>query len=258
MWPSIEINIGSYTGQIHLYSVLMGCGLCHLFLGVDSASRSLGLNPKITGNYYYCLGFAFVGGIIFSKIVTRFFYEGDTPWGNMAAMPGIIGIALVLFVTARIYRLPIRHYLELTVPFFCFAHAWGRLGCFMAGCCHGVPTDNIIGVQFPENSPACTLHGYQPVHPTQLYEMVVLIFLGLLMQFIIPLGHRLYSYLIIYGVGRFAVEFLRGDNRGSSGFLLGLSPSQSLCILFILVGGVLVWWTRSKPLSHKEFEDTIE
>ena len=128
----------------------------------------------------------------------------------------------------------------------------------MAGCCHGVPADNIFGVQFPENSPACTLHGYQPVHPTQLYEMVVLIFLGLLMQFIIPLGHRLYSYLIIYGVGRFAVEFLRGDDRGSSGFLLGLSPSQSLCILFILIGGVLVWWTRSKPLSHKEFEDTIE
>ena len=243
MWPDISINTGSFTGQIHLYSVLMGCGLCHLFLGVDLASRSRGLNPTTTGNYYYCLGFAFVGGIIFAKIITRLLHG---TWGNMAAMPGIIGIAVILIITARIYRLPLRHYLEITVPFFCFAHAWGRLGCFMAGCCHGTPTDSVFGVQFPKTSLACKLHGYQPVHPTQLYEMVVLILLGLLMQFIIPLGHRLYSYLILYGVGRFAVECFRGDDRGSLGLIPGLSPSQQLCILFISAGGILAWQKKSK------------
>ena len=128
----------------------------------------------------------------------------------------------------------------------------------MAGCCHGVPTDSIFGVQFPENSPACMLHDYQPVHPTQLYEMVILILLGLLMQFIIPLGHRLYGYLMIYGTGRFAVEFFRGDDRGALGLIPVLSPSQLLCISFILTGGGLAFWARKNPFPHTESAESFE
>jgi phosphatidylglycerol:prolipoprotein diacylglycerol transferase len=173
-------------------------------------------------------------------------------------MPGILGAAGILLIAARLYRLPLETYLELSVPFFCFTHAWGRLGCFMAGCCHGVPTDSILGVQFPGNSIACKLHGYQPVHPTQLYEMALLVVLGLVAQFLIPLGHRVYSYFLIYGAARFVIELFRGDDRGAIGLIPSLSPSQQLCGIFILAGGILAWRTRTKTQRHAEIGDSSQ
>jgi phosphatidylglycerol:prolipoprotein diacylglycerol transferase len=109
----------------------------------------------------------------------------------------------------------------------------------MAGCCHGAPTDSFLGVQFPADSPACQLYGVKPVHPTQLYEMGLLIVLGLATQFKVPPLHRIWVYLIAYGTGRFFVEYLRGDNRGAISLIPPLSPSQHLAILFVIAGGCL-------------------
>ncbi len=258
MWPVIQINLGPVPMQIYPYSLLIGCGLCHLLIGVDAAARSRQMDRSEIGRFLYSLGFAAVGGWAFTFLVTPLFYGDKVPWGTVAAMPGILGAAGILLIAARLYRLPLETYLELSVPFFCFTHAWGRLGCFMAGCCHGVPTDSILGVQFPGNSIACKLHGYQPVHPTQLYEMALLVVLGLVAQFLIPLGHRVYSYFLIYGAARFVIELFRGDDRGAIGLIPSLSPSQQLCGIFILAGGILAWRTRTKTQRHAEIGDSSQ
>ena len=176
---------------------------------------------------------------MFAMIVTRWLYGGRVPWGTAAAMPGIIGGAVILFVAANTVRVPLGRYLRLTIPFVCYMHAWGRLGCFMAGCCHGLPTESFLGVQFPADSQACQLHGLKPVHPTQLYEMAFLIALGLATQLRVPLHHRVMVYLVAYGTGRFLIEFVRGDNRGVIDLIPSLSPSQHLAILFVIAGGCL-------------------
>ena len=239
MWPVIPIPLGTHPEQIYTYSLLIALGVCHLFIGVDAAACRQKLGRAESSKYLYCLGLASGGGWVFAMVVTRWLYGGHVPWGTAAAMPGLIGGAAILFVSAKAFHVPLREYLELTIPYLCYMHAWGRLGCFMAGCCHGAPTDSFLGVQFPADSPACQLYGVQPVHPTQLYEMGLLIVLGLATQFKVPPLHRIWVYLIAYGTGRFFVEYLRGDNRGAISLIPPLSPSQHLAILFVIVGGCL-------------------
>jgi phosphatidylglycerol:prolipoprotein diacylglycerol transferase len=241
MWPVIPIPVGTHPEQIYTYSLLIALGVCHLFIGVDATAQKQKLTRTESGKYLYCLGLACGGGWVFALVVTRWLYDGQAPWGTAAAMPGLIGGAAILCVAAKVCHVPLRRHLELTIPFVCYMHAWGRLGCFMAGCCHGAPTDSFLGVQFPADSPACLLHGMQPMHPTQLYEMVLLIALGLATQFKIPPSYRIAVYLLAYGTGRFLIEFLRGDNRGIIHLIPQLSPSQQLALLFVIAGGCLAF-----------------
>ena len=250
MWPAINIDLGAFHGQLPLYPLMLGCGLCHVILGVDFTARRQQRSPAIIGDFHYCLLAAFFGGLLSALLITKLFYGSNTSWGTIAAMPGIAGGTAVLFLAARHFKVPLRDWLPLGLPFFCFAHAWGRMGCFLGGCCHGKPTDSFLAVQFPANSLACQAHGTVPVHPTQLYELAFLVGLGLALHFIIPAAHRIYSYLILYGLGRFGIEFLRGDDRGTLGLIPGLSPSQHICLLFIATGSVLAW-NQTRPVNRQ-------
>ena len=117
------------------------------------------------------------------------------------------------------------------------AHAFGRVGCFFAGCCYGKETDSFLGVKFP-NLP-------NPVHPTQLYEAAFL-FLLFAICFILLMKkdfkHNLTVYLIAYGIFRFFIEYLRADDRGE--FIPGISPSQFWSILMVVIGVGLIFLMR--------------
>jgi phosphatidylglycerol:prolipoprotein diacylglycerol transferase len=242
MWPNIPIEIGNSQGQIPLYGLMIGLGLITLFLGVDFVARRQERDPEYISRIHYCLLAAFLGGLGSALILTKLIHGAETPWGNMAAMPGILGGAIALFTAARFWRVPLNDWLPIALPFFCFAHAWGRLGCFLGGCCFGQPTNSILGIQFPSDSLACSVHGPVSVHPTQLYELLFLVALGAALHFVIPNKHRLSVYLLAYGIGRFCIELVRGDNRGSIDLFPGLSPSQHICLLFIISGILVAWW----------------
>ena len=247
MWPNIQIDLGASQGEVHLYSLMMGCGLCTLFLGVDFTARRQGRSREMIANFHYCILAGFLFGLGSALVITKLFYGDKVAWGTVAAMPGIVAGAGAMVVSAWFFKVPLRDWLPLAVPFFCFAHAWGRLGCFFAGCCFGTPTDSFLGVQFPDASPACDAHGPVPVHPTQLYELVLLVAMGFTLHFAVPAAHRVSLYLLVYGAGRFVIEFFRGDNRGSLDLLPSLSPSQHICLLFIVAGAVLVWGQWRRP-----------
>lgn len=128
-------------------------------------------------------------------------------------------------------------YFNLLIPAIVLAHGFGRVGCFCGGCCYGKETESIFGVQFP--------HLENPVYPTQLYEAAFEFVLFALMMIFYKKWrtHFLEIYCFSYGVFRFALEFLRGDNRGSVGFFL--SPSQVMSILLILGGVLLVLYNKN-------------
>lgn len=115
------------------------------------------------------------------------------------------------------------------------AHGFGRIGCFMAGCCYGVETTSILGVTFPGMTHA--------VYPTQLFEAIFLFLLTALLFYIAIKKRSPYNlsiYLCLYGIFRFLNEFLRGDERGA--FMLSLSPSQWLSIVSVLASiGVFIF-----------------
>lgn len=133
--------------------------------------------------------------------------------------------------------LPIADYIVTALP---MGHWLGRLGCFFQGCCHGRPTDLPWAVTFthPASNVADDLMGV-PLHPTQLYEAAGELALAAFLYFVVirgvekgkyRYGTAFFAYLGLYGVMRFSIECLRGDDRGD--FLSGaLSPSQWLSLL---------------------------
>lgn len=108
-------------------------------------------------------------------------------------------------------------------------HAIGRIGCFFAGCCYGVRTDSALGV-YMGNLPYKVL-------PTQLFEafFLIVMFAFLMLRFYDGQKYNLSCYLIGYGIWRFVIEYLRGDDRGET-FVDFLTPSQLTAIVLILLG----------------------
>lgn len=148
------------------------------------------------------------------------------------------GGALAMYLYSRKKSWNIVEMLDMTVPGLAIAQGFGRVGCFLAGCCYGVETKLPIGVTFPKGSLAPTgIH----VHPTQIYSSIFDFLLGFMLLYYSKKekqkGKIVGLYLIVYSIGRFLVEFLRDDPRGNIGIL---STSQFIAI-FTLVIGIVVF-----------------
>lgn len=127
------------------------------------------------------------------------------------------------------------------VPALAIGHAIGRIGCFLAGCCYGKPTELFWGIY---------MHNHDR-HPTQLIEATGLFVLGTyLLRSHRPHSALLSHYLIFYGLLRFGVEMLRGDLvRGSWGLF---TPSQWISLMLIGSGIVLLVLFKIRRLEvHK-------
>lgn len=159
---------------------------------------------------------------------------------------GAIAAVCSLIYYLKKKNLPVLKTADFCIVALPLGHAIGRIGCFLAGCCHGRPTDLPWGVVFTDSHSLVAPHYLGvPLHPTQLYEMILNLLLFFLLQHYYKKPHKNGSILALYLAGyacvRFGIEFFRGDFRG--GFLLGLSPSQlislgvaasAICVLFLL------------------------
>lgn len=155
----------------------------------------------------------------------------------------------------RKHKLPVYRMLDVMAITTCVVHIFGRLGCFMAGCCYGEPTSFGWGVSFTD--PVCYAEPLNtPLHPTQLLEALY-IFLLMVVLFALKKRRRFYgqlflTYLMLYAIGRFVLEFLRGDP--GRGFVIEdyLSHSQmiALCVLAAVAFVYYKMPLPSKPLSR--------
>jgi len=138
----------------------------------------------------------------------------------------IFGLGFTLFYTLVFKKFPIDKVYLFLAP-LCFAHAIGRIGCLMAGCCFGTVCDYPWGIH----------HLDDVRHPVQLYEAIFLVVLGYLLTRLIQKEFKIRfivsTYFIGYSVIRFILEFFRGDVvRGVH--YLGLSTSQYISIVLAI------------------------
>ena len=146
-------------------------------------------------------------------------------------------VALLIYLKKK--KLPVLPTADFFIVALPIGHAIGRVGCFLAGCCYGKPTDLPWGVTFtdPHSLVAPQYLGTTPLHPTQLYEVAANLILFFVLQYYYEKTHKngavLAAYIIGYCVIRFVIEFFRGDFRGE--YLWGLSPSQLIAVLAIAV-----------------------
>jgi phosphatidylglycerol:prolipoprotein diacylglycerol transferase len=168
--------------------------------------------------------------------VSRFLYILRSFQYGFVFYGGLISGAAAFFIYCRRHKLNFLKAADHFAPALALAHGFGRIGCFLAGCCYGRPSSGGLGVAF--TNPLCEVpRSYLgvPLYPTQLIEAAgnFLIFGGLvcLSRRAKPLsgGIILSVYILAYSFLRFMVEFLRGDDRGGS--WLGLSPAQLISVV---------------------------
>ncbi len=160
---------------------------------------------------------------------------------------GVVGGLLWTALYTYFQKMPLLGVLDLLAAPLALGHAAGRLGCFAAGCCFGKPTSLPWGVTF--TSPIAGELAGTPLgirlHPTQLYEsaaeFVNFALLAWLAQRRRFAGQLIGTYLILYGIERGAIEFLRGDPGRTLMFDERVSLMQLVSLGLILMGSYL-WW----------------
>ena len=122
-------------------------------------------------------------------------------------------------------------------------HAFGRIGCFLDGCCYGKTTGTALDMYFPVLD--------RSVLPTQLYESFFLFILTAVLLFLVFKKDFKYTFIVYlgaYSIWRFVIEFFRDDPRG--GFIPFITPSQFWCILIWI--GIIPLFIFLKKIVFEE------
>lgn len=184
----------------------------------------------------------------------EFVYAVSIIFGGQVFYGGLLGGIAAAAIYARIVRLKdFSGYADIAaagVPLF---HFFGRIGCFLGGCCYGIESD--FGFTF-HNSIVESANGVNRF-PVQLFEagFNLLLFTAILILLIKgKLKNRLFLlYMFVYAIGRFILEFFRGDEY--RGFLFGLSTSQIISMLII---AVIAIYSAVRFASHRRIRETSE
>jgi phosphatidylglycerol:prolipoprotein diacylglycerol transferase len=165
----------------------------------------------------------------------------------------------ILFIVyySRRHKIGFFRITDLFAPGLALAHAFGRTGCFLAGCCWGGRCELPWAVTFTseEANSAVGTPLHLPLHPVQLYEaagnLLICLLLVLLLRRGLRAGIVTGLYVLLYACSRFGWEFLRGDPRGEWG---PLSTSQwfALAAALAALAALAVAWSRSRRAPGAE------
>ncbi len=247
---------------VHWYGIMMMLGFLAGWGSWVVVGRREGRSAAFCSDLLFWIMIAAVVGSRLAYIIANLSFFLENPHrlyridqGGLIYYGGLIAGIIAVYLFARHKRqtpLGVYDFVATSLP---LAHAFGRIGCFLNGCCHGSPHDGSCAVAFPRHSfawhrqydlglvetPAATL----PVHPVQLYEAGLALALYALLLVIHRkrrhLGATTVAYLMLYPVARFGLEFLRGDARAT---LAGWTVAQFVSILLFASGAVLWFWTR--------------
>jgi phosphatidylglycerol:prolipoprotein diacylglycerol transferase len=170
--------------------------------------------------------------------------------GGLVYYGGLIGGILAGLVGTRLTGLPFARFADIIPAGLCLGQILGRLGCFANGCCYGAVCSLPWAVRL-HSGPGAVV----PRHPTQLYETLFLAGILAVCLWLFRRPHRpgmvMVVYLYLYGVGRYAVELFRGDDRGASP-VPGLSVSQSISLAILAVAAIAHLLVARTPAAAAE------
>ena len=253
----ILFEVGGFP--VYTYGLLLAAAY---LLGLQFAlvrARTRGLDPnRVMDLGIWIIVSALLGAKLLLLVVDR--DQFSTP-GELLGLVrsggvfygGLIAAVIVALWYLRRHRMPMWTVTDVFAPGIALGHVIGRMGCLFAGCCFGKPASVPWAITFHNElarQNAGTPLGVA-LHPTQLYEAgAELLILGFLLLFErrgrgFP-GRTFWTYMLLYGISRFIIEFYRGDPRGMVG---AFSTSQfvSLLIVPLAVIMLLVLGRRTSP-----------
>ena len=251
MFPTI-FSIGN--ASLHSYGLLFAIGCLAGFFLTKAEAKRKNINPdRIADLIFYLLVAGIVGARIFYVFSDLSAYienplEFFKIWkGGLVFYGSLIFAFPTLFIYVKKHKMPLGKVLDIMAPAFVLAHFFGRIGCLLAGCCYGKPTNLPFAITFVNPESLAPLN--VGLHPTQIYSALVnftiFLFLWLVRKRIKIDGQLFWIYLLAYSVARSITELFRGDFRGE--FILGvLSPAQFIGIIIAIASIVALTALRRR------------
>jgi phosphatidylglycerol---prolipoprotein diacylglyceryl transferase len=236
MYPTLlrigDFSVSSHTAMMVVaYLVAYGISL--------SEFKRKGIDESLCDLFFIA---SIIGGMGGAKIL--FLYQNAT-LSDFISHPlqylssgitfygGLIGSIILFILTARWKKVRFWLISDAATPGLVLAYAIGRIGCFLVGDDYGTPTNLPWAISFPNGAPPTT----ERVHPTQLYDTLLMFLTFVVIWKIrksrLPIGSLFAITLIILGVERFFIEFIRNTTPS---FIPGLTQAQLISIAIIIVG----------------------
>lgn len=256
MFPTV-FNIGPLP--IRAYGVMIALSFTiGIWLGIRRAAKR-GIDSVVFTDLCVTILVSSVVGARLAYVIPFWDEYGRNPiaiiqvWGGGLTLYGGIGGAIIgSLIFARIRRISFWRVSDICAPLVALGIGITRIGCFLNGCCYGVPTTHAAGIVFP---PGCAAGGEYPgisIHPTQLYDsafgFLLFGFLLLIEKKLRGDGRLFLLMLSLYGLNRYFQDVLRTyDSRVivENGLFTATGP-QLVSLLFFVVGMALVWLRREK------------
>jgi phosphatidylglycerol:prolipoprotein diacylglycerol transferase len=260
----ICLQIGNLT--IHWYGVFMALAFLSGLMNWILLGKRDGRNAQFCSDLMFWVMIGGIAGGRVAYVLSDIGYYASRPiealflWeGGLIYYGGLIGGILAVVLFSRRRGVPGLAGLDLAMSSLPFAHALGRIGCFLNGCCFGGVCQEGLAVRFPSDSHPwwrqvnlglITEDATQslPVHPVQFYEAGanILIYALLVLVFLKRRRHGMVValYLMTYPLSRFLLEFLRGTHREE---WLGMPVAQAISLILIASGAALFVWLRKHP-----------
>lgn len=209
-----------------------------------------------------------LGAILGARIWEVFFFQWEyyskhwleafAIWhGGLSIQGGLIGGIIVGAIYTRIHKLSFWEFADILAPAIILGQSIGRIACFLNGDAYGSPTNSGFGLVYPEGTMAYGAYGSQPLWPAEIFEMqwglIVFAILIALRNKKLPVGFHFLAYNILYNIGRFMLEFLRGDTPR---YMLDWTAAQwtSAGIIVFSIGMMIFFGTKIKMADRKSLE----
>ena len=271
-----SFNLFGNNVGVYYYGLCIAVGILSAVIVLFLYTKKAGMPDDVQDFSFFCTVIAIALGFVSAK-----FYQAIYDWieagfryfdfesAGITAMGGFIGGALFfvlcyflggkLVFKGKNEGIHIQHFntiLRVAPCCITVAHAFGRIGCACAGCCHGkfVSKTKVPFTIFNGNTDIVSRADVGYYTPVQLYESLFLfvLFAVLTILFFKHSNITMHIYLIAYAIWRFIIEIFRTDERG--GTFLCMSPSQWQSVVFLLAGvGLLIFYIKAKkPLWLKK------
>lgn len=249
----VLFQIGSVSVSSYSATLLAAFMVSYILSG--SEFKRAGLRDELRD---YILMACVIGGLVGAKLLfimenatlseflsnpMRYFASGLTMLGGFAG--AMVLITAVLWITKQNFL----YVCDVVSPLFILSSAIGRLGCLLVGDDYGVPTTLPWAMSFPQGSPPTMLL----VHPTQIYEVIMILaifaYLWIIRKKPAPNGQLFGLALVLMGLERFLVEFLR---MTTPSFVPGISVAQLMSLGILILGVILIAALRLRSGAPQE------
>lgn len=186
----------------------------------------------------------FVAFILFGLFSTTFIskiYDG-----GFSSFGGLIGIIIMIVIFKILFKKKLSELLAIIIPVIPLMYAIGKIGCFIVGCCYGIPYNGPFAIVY--NYSKAAPKG-ESLFPIQIVESIVFLVIYLFISYLEKRSNKnVVSYtFILCGLAKFLLDYLRSFHIGKI-----ITANQVLSLAFIILGIIILIKNKIKKPIKKE------